>query len=71
VHLSLIWTEKALLSQLPVIRDEVETAMRLCGMTDLMRDACPDYTNTASIDCLVPPPGHPYARKIRKAEVKL
>ncbi|KIM93424.1 hypothetical protein OIDMADRAFT_61574 [Oidiodendron maius Zn] len=37
-----------------IIRDEVETAMHLCGMTDLMRDACPDYTNTASIDCLVP-----------------
>ncbi|ENH66591.1 hypothetical protein FOC1_g10000588, partial [Fusarium oxysporum f. sp. cubense race 1] len=24
-----------------ILRDEVETAMRLCGMTDLMRDAHP------------------------------
>jgi len=48
-----------------VVKDEIETAMRLCGMADLMRDAHPDLVNTADIDHLVPGPGgHPYARKI-------
>ncbi|KAK5049908.1 hypothetical protein LTR84_004027 [Exophiala bonariae] len=54
-----------------VIKDEVETAMRLCGMTDLMRDAHPDYVNTAEIDHLVPSLKHPYARKTVKRDSKL
>ncbi|KAF9888273.1 hypothetical protein FE257_008843 [Aspergillus nanangensis] len=38
---------------LEIIRDEVKTTMRLCGMADLMRDAHPGYTNTRQIDHLV------------------
>ncbi|KAM5350830.1 hypothetical protein ACJ41O_007335 [Fusarium nematophilum] len=47
-----------------ILQDEVETAMRLCGLTDLMRDAKPDLVNTADIDHLVVQGGHPYARSI-------
>lgn len=46
-----------------VLKDEIETAMRLCGMTDLMRDASPDYVNTSDIDHHVTKGGHPYAKK--------
>lgn len=59
------------LTTYPVIKDEVETAMRLCGMTDLMKDAHPDYVNTAEIDHLVPNFKHPYVRKIIKRDSKL
>jgi len=52
-----------------VIKDEIETAMKLCGMSDLVRDAHPDLVNTADVDHLVPRlGGHPYARKITRAE---
>jgi L-lactate dehydrogenase (cytochrome) len=30
--------------------------MRLCGITDLMRDAHPGYVNTRDLDHLVPGP---------------
>lgn len=59
------------LIEIAVIKDEIETAMRLCGMTDLMRDAHPEYVNTAEIDHLVPSFQHPYARKVVKRELKL
>jgi L-lactate dehydrogenase (cytochrome) len=32
-------------------------------MTDLMRDASPEYVNTNDLDYLVPDVQHPYARK--------
>lgn len=54
-----------------VVKDEIETAMRLCGMTDLMRDAHPDFVNTAEVDYLVPSFQHPYARKVARREQKL
>jgi len=54
-----------------VIKDEVETAMRLCGMTNLMRDAHPDFVNTGDIDHLVPSFQHPYARKVTRGVPKL
>jgi L-lactate dehydrogenase (cytochrome) len=54
-----------------VIKDEIETAMRLCGMTDLMRDAHPDFVNTSEVDYLVPSFQHPYARKVARREYKL
>ncbi|KAJ9642674.1 hypothetical protein H2204_002322 [Knufia peltigerae] len=54
-----------------IIKDEIETAMRLCGMTDLMRDAHPDYVNTAAIDHLVPGMEHSYARKVVRSTPKL
>ena len=46
-----------------VLKDEIETATALCGMTDLMRDASPKYVNTTDLDHLVPSRDHPYARK--------
>ncbi|KEF63562.1 uncharacterized protein A1O9_01540 [Exophiala aquamarina CBS 119918] len=54
-----------------IIKDEIETAMRLCGMTDLMRDAHPDFVNTGEIDHLVPNFHHPYARIIARRVSKL
>ncbi|KAJ4245758.1 hypothetical protein NW762_013882 [Fusarium torreyae] len=42
------------LTRVPVIKDEIETAMRLCGMADLMRDAHPGYVNTRDLDHLIP-----------------
>jgi L-lactate dehydrogenase (cytochrome) len=45
--------------------------MRLCGMTDLMRDASPDYLNTAELDPLVFGGRHPYARKVAKVKASL
>ncbi|KAF9769870.1 hypothetical protein IL306_012641 [Fusarium sp. DS 682] len=53
-----------------ILRDELETAMRLCGLTDLA-DASPDYINTADIDHLVRVGGHPYARKVGRQDSKL
>lgn len=53
-----------------VLRDELETAMRLCGLTDLA-DASPDYVNTSDVDHLVRVGGHPYARKVRRPGSKL
>ncbi|KAL7933268.1 FMN-dependent dehydrogenase domain-containing protein [Trichoderma chlorosporum] len=50
-----------------ILKDEIETAMRLCGMTDLMRDAHPDFVNTNSLDLMVPAPRHPYARKVNRS----
>ncbi|KAL7810333.1 FMN-dependent dehydrogenase domain-containing protein [Trichoderma aethiopicum] len=49
-----------------ILKDEIETAMRLCGMADLMRDAHPDFVNTSSLDFMVPGLKHPYARKVNK-----
>ncbi|KAH6880518.1 mitochondrial cytochrome b2-like protein [Thelonectria olida] len=46
-----------------ILKDEIETAMRLCGMTDLIKDASPDYVNTSDIDHHVIKGGHPYARR--------
>ncbi|KAH6894242.1 putative mitochondrial cytochrome b2 [Thelonectria olida] len=51
---------------LNIVRDEMETAMRLCGISDLMKHASPEYVNTSDIDKYVIRGGHPYARKILK-----
>ncbi|KAI7767060.1 hypothetical protein ACKAV7_005342 [Fusarium commune] len=53
-----------------ILRDELETAMRLCGLTDLA-DASPDYVNTSDVDHLVRVGGHPYVRKVRRPGSKL
>ncbi|KAH6604575.1 hypothetical protein Trco_006282 [Trichoderma cornu-damae] len=50
-----------------ILKDEIETAMRLCGMTDLMRDAHPDFVNTSRLDFMVPGLKHPYARKVNRS----
>ncbi|TQW06707.1 cytochrome b2 [Cordyceps javanica] len=36
-----------------LLREEIEIAMRLCGMTDLMADASPRYLNTKLVDGVV------------------
>ncbi|CAK7240715.1 MAG: hypothetical protein STHCBS139747_002162 [Sporothrix thermara] len=46
-----------------IIEDELTTTMQLCGLTNLMRDASPEYVNTGDIDHMVAGPCHPYARK--------
>jgi hypothetical protein len=51
------------LTRWTVLKDEVETAMRLAGLTTL-EDADPSLVNTAELDPLVPRGSlHPYARK--------
>ncbi|KAF4966005.1 hypothetical protein FSARC_6260 [Fusarium sarcochroum] len=53
-----------------ILKDELETAMRLCGITDLA-DASPDYVNTSDIDHLVRVGGHSYARRLPRVSSKL
>lgn len=51
---------------LTVMQDELETAMRLNGITTLA-EASPDLVHTADIDHLVPSTrSHPYARAVAK-----
>ncbi|KAJ5099524.1 FMN-dependent dehydrogenase-domain-containing protein [Penicillium argentinense] len=38
-----------------LMKEEIQTATQLLGMTDLMRDASPAYLNTAGVDHLLPP----------------
>lgn len=54
-----------------VFREEIEVAMQLCGITNLMRDAGPEYVNTGAIDHLVRGKDHPYARKTERRRSKL
>ncbi|KAK2593088.1 hypothetical protein QQS21_009218 [Conoideocrella luteorostrata] len=54
-----------------ILRDEIETAMRLCGMTDLMRDAGPDFLNTSPVDHLVCRGPHPYIRRSIRPKARL
>lgn len=59
---------------MPVMQDELETAMRNVGITSLDQ-ASPDLLHTADVDHLVPSSrSHPYARAIakgRRFEAKL
>ncbi|KPM38013.1 hypothetical protein AK830_g8559 [Neonectria ditissima] len=54
-----------------ILRDEIETAMRLCGIADLMKDAHPDFINTSDIDHYVVKGGHPYALKVQNRTCRL
>lgn len=60
-----------MLTPLTVLQDEINTAMQLCGLTDLMRDASPQYVNTGKIDALVREGKHPYARERKKLKANL
>jgi L-lactate dehydrogenase (cytochrome) len=52
-----------------VLKDELETSMRMLGVTDL-RDLNPGYVNTLEVDHLIPTTeGHPYARARAKARL--
>lgn len=49
-----------------VIKDELQTAMRLCGISDLSQ-ATPDMLNTTELDVYLKRGSdarHPYARKV-------
>ncbi|ETN45257.1 uncharacterized protein HMPREF1541_09088 [Cyphellophora europaea CBS 101466] len=54
-----------------ILRDEIHTAMQLCGLTDLMRDASAQYVNTGEVDGLVRKGGHPYIRDRRRLKANL
>ncbi|KAJ4157927.1 uncharacterized protein LMH87_008482 [Akanthomyces muscarius] len=54
-----------------VLREEIETAMRLCGMTDLMSDASPRYLNTKLVDGYVADRKHEYLREPSKRLSKI
>lgn len=62
-----------ILTLLPVMQDELETAMRNIGITSL-EQASPDHVHTGDVDHLVPASrSHPYARAVAKGrrEAKL
>jgi L-lactate dehydrogenase (cytochrome) len=49
-----------------VMRDELDGAMKLCGITSL-DEACPALVNTSDIDHLAPDSsGHPYAQTVAR-----
>ncbi|KAJ5191452.1 FMN-dependent dehydrogenase-domain-containing protein, partial [Penicillium cinerascens] len=54
-----------------LLKEEIETAMQLVGMTDLMRDAGPTYLNTSGVDHLLPANHDELARRhaIRAAKL--
>ncbi|TWU77426.1 hypothetical protein ED733_006567 [Metarhizium rileyi] len=54
-----------------VLRDEIGTAMRLCGMTNLMDDAGPDFLNVSPVEHLVHRGTHPYLRQIPRPKSRL
>ncbi|KAJ4318360.1 hypothetical protein N0V84_006869 [Fusarium piperis] len=68
---SLSYGQQGVEHAISILRDEIETTMRLCGMTDLMRDAHPDLINSLEVDHLVPTDRHPYARKITRRQSRL
>ncbi|KAM3558255.1 hypothetical protein ARSEF4850_004684 [Beauveria asiatica] len=49
-----------------LLREEIETAMRLCGMTTLMADASPRFLNTKLVDGYVADREHEYLREPRR-----
>ncbi|KAH7165257.1 FMN-dependent dehydrogenase-domain-containing protein [Dactylonectria macrodidyma] len=63
--------EQGIERAIDIIRDEVETTMRLCGMTDLMRDAHPRYVNTRDIDHLVPNEEDHYIKPVLRRQARL
>lgn len=60
-----------MLTRVLVLREEIETAMRLCGMTDLMADASPRFLNTKPVDGYVAGREHEYLREPRKITPKI
>lgn len=54
-----------------VIKEEIQTAAQLVGITDLFRDANPRYINTAAIDHLLPPDYGVSADDVRRRLNKL
>lgn len=58
------WNLQALTQTHPVLQDELETTMKLCGVTNL-RELHPGLLNTLAVDYLIPGPGDHLPRKSR------
>ncbi|KAM3507581.1 hypothetical protein MY11210_007089 [Beauveria gryllotalpidicola] len=54
-----------------LLREEIETAMRLCGMTNLMANASPRFLNTKLVDGYVADREHEYLREPRRIISKM
>ncbi|OAA67794.1 cytochrome b2 [Akanthomyces lecanii RCEF 1005] len=63
---SVNYGEEGVVHATNVLREEIETAMRLCGMKDLMSDASPRYLNTKLVDGYVADRKHEYLREPSK-----
>lgn len=63
------FTKKESLITFAVLRDELETTMRMCGVTDLSQ-VHPGLLNTRAVDHLIPDQEeHPYAKWRPKAKI--
>ncbi|KAL2068532.1 hypothetical protein VTL71DRAFT_14869 [Oculimacula yallundae] len=63
------FVDAARLLTLVVLKDELETAMQQCGLTNLDQ-ASPEFLNTAAIDHLVRKENeHPYVRKVSRPKL--
>ncbi|KFY12188.1 hypothetical protein V492_04037 [Pseudogymnoascus sp. VKM F-4246] len=66
---ALNYGEEGVEKLIDIMRDELETTMKLCGVTDLSQ-VHPGLVNTLAIDHLVPGgEGHPYAKWRPKARI--
>ncbi|KAI8681101.1 FMN hydroxy acid dehydrogenase domain-containing protein [Fusarium keratoplasticum] len=64
---ALTYGEEGVKKYVEILKDELETTMRLCGITDLSQ-VHPGLVNTGAVDHLVPGlDGHPYAKWRPKA----
>ncbi|KAM3533234.1 hypothetical protein MY4038_003459 [Beauveria bassiana] len=54
-----------------LLREEIETAMRLCGMTNLMAEASPRFLNTKLVDGYVADREHEYLREPKRVISKM
>ncbi|KAH7270930.1 FMN-dependent dehydrogenase [Fusarium solani] len=66
---ALNYGEEGVKKYVEILKDELETTMRLCGITDLSQ-VHPGLVNTGAVDHLVPGlDGHPYAKWRPKASL--
>ncbi|KAF9774891.1 hypothetical protein IL306_007061 [Fusarium sp. DS 682] len=54
-----------------ILRDEIQTTMRLCGIKNLMQDSDPKCLNTAEVDNLVYQPNQSYTKWWDKRQSRL
>ncbi|KAF4331815.1 alpha-hydroxy acid dehydrogenase FMn-dependent [Fusarium beomiforme] len=54
-----------------ILRDEIQTTMRLCGIKNLMQDSNPTCLNTAEVDHLVYQPNQSYEKRWDKRQSRL
>ncbi|KAJ3496915.1 hypothetical protein NLG97_g2310 [Lecanicillium saksenae] len=68
---SVHYGEEGVVHATNLLREEIETAMRLCGMTDLIADASPRYLNTKLVDGYVADREHEFLREPKKRVSKI